>query len=348
MKGRALEVKVGILVTLCGGILAAFIILLGDFSRTEGHTVYMDVVTSANLKSGANVKIAGVLAGKVVDVSYRGGTLDETTGKPVFVRVTLHVDKAKFATLKKDAALYITSVGVLGEKYVEVHPGSPGGTPLEPGTILQGRPPMQLELITADVTAVLQTLNDLLVKNRQDLDTIITSTSTTVKAFERAAETMERLVSRNEPKLEKALNDFIAIEADAKRLLSTANHALGDGDEVKATIANLRGLTHDLRTNTRPILKDVRGALRKFGQAGDTAQEVMNDVKATVAGTTGKMNKTFEQVSLVVEDVHTLTKNLRQGRGTIGALLSDTEMYEDVKELVKDLKRHPWKFLWKQ
>ena len=36
------------------------------------------------------------------------------------------------------------------------------------------------------------------------------------------------------------------------------------------------------------------------------------------------------------------------GEGMIGALLNDREMYDDVWEMMKDFKRHPWKFLWKE
>ncbi len=30
------------------------------------------------------------------------------------------------------------------------------------------------------------------------------------------------------------------------------------------------------------------------------------------------------------------------------ALLADQELYDDVKELLADLRRHPWKFIWKE
>jgi len=40
--------------------------------------------------------------------------------------------------------------------------------------------------------------------------------------------------------------------------------------------------------------------------------------------------------------------DLRKGKGTAGALLVDEQIYDDLKELVRDLKRNPWKFFWKE
>src|SRR5690606_27558546 len=125
MNERGIEVKVGILITVCVGLLVAFVMLLGDFGVAGGAPLYLDVPTSADLKPGAPVKVAGVPAGKVMEVAYRGGALDEKTGRRVYVRVKLEVDEQKLATIYEDASFYITTQGVLGEKYVEIDPGTP-------------------------------------------------------------------------------------------------------------------------------------------------------------------------------------------------------------------------------
>ena len=43
-----------------------------------------------------------------------------------------------------------------------------------------------------------------------------------------------------------------------------------------------------------------------------------------------------------------IVAQVRRGRGTAGALVMDREIYEDIKEMVRDLKRNPWKFFWKE
>ena len=348
MKAHALEVKVGILITLCGGVLAAFIILLGDFGIANGELLYVDVPTSANLKTGAYVKISGVRAGKVTKVEFRGGEVDDETGKPVYVRVTLTIERAKFESLRKDADIFITSVGMLGEKYVEIKPGSPDMERMTPGSIIAGRPPMQIEAMTANVSSMLQSMNAILADNKTNLGDLIVATTDTIKALKNTSGKLEGLLERNEAHIDEAVRGVVSLEKDLSKLIASGNNAIGDGEELKATIKDIRLLAKDLRTNTGPILKNIRTAVTKFKGAGDTAQSVMENVEKVVGSTAGKMENTFSEVEGVVKDVKVMTQRLKSGKGTVGALLSDTEMYEDIKELVEDLKRHPWKFLWKQ
>ena len=54
------------------------------------------------------------------------------------------------------------------------------------------------------------------------------------------------------------------------------------------------------------------------------------------------------KVAAVATDAAALTQDLRRGRGTAGALLVDPQVYDDLKELTRDLKRNPWKFFWKE
>ena len=43
-----------------------------------------------------------------------------------------------------------------------------------------------------------------------------------------------------------------------------------------------------------------------------------------------------------------MVTDLRAGKGTAGALLARDELYSDLRELIRDLKRNPWKFFWKE
>ena len=42
-----------------------------------------------------------------------------------------------------------------------------------------------------------------------------------------------------------------------------------------------------------------------------------------------------------------ILKRLEAGEGTAGAMLQDKQVYDDLKNLLSDLRKHPWKMLWK-
>ena len=40
-------------------------------------------------------------------------------------------------------------------------------------------------------------------------------------------------------------------------------------------------------------------------------------------------------------------EQVESGEGSIGAFLKDEELYDDLRELIRDLKHNPWKLIWK-
>ena len=62
------------------------------------------------------------------------------------------------------------------------------------------------------------------------------------------------------------------------------------------------------------------------------------DSAATAAG----------RASTLLDNANAVVVDLRAGKGTAGALLSRDELYSDLRELLRDLKRNPWKFFWKE
>jgi len=54
------------------------------------------------------------------------------------------------------------------------------------------------------------------------------------------------------------------------------------------------------------------------------------------------------RASALLDGATAVVSDLRAGKGTAGALLSRDELYSDLRELLRDLKRNPWKFFWKE
>jgi phospholipid/cholesterol/gamma-HCH transport system substrate-binding protein len=50
----------------------------------------------------------------------------------------------------------------------------------------------------------------------------------------------------------------------------------------------------------------------------------------------------------LIDNVNGMVSDLRAGKGTAGALLAKDDIYSDLRELIRDLKRNPWKFFWKE
>jgi len=338
---RYIEAKVGLLVVVCVGILVAFVIVLGDYSAAPGATIHLDVDSSASLKPGASVKIAGVNAGKVAAVDYRGGEVDPKVGRPVYVRVTLGVDAAMLGTLRRDSRFFITTQGVLGEKYVEIDPGTGDAPPLHDGDVVIGEPPLRLELMAVNANRVLSSLARVLAENERAIDQLIGDAAASMATIRKTVDRIDGLIAGAGPKVDKALDQFSVLQADLSKTLAGVNTAIGDGSELRRTVQNVEAISARVRDEVGPIAGDARRALARVDTLGQEASGLIADARRAIEALT-------TQVGLVLADAKTIPGRLTDGQGTIGALLSDREMYDDLREMMKDLKRHPWKFIWKE
>jgi phospholipid/cholesterol/gamma-HCH transport system substrate-binding protein len=116
MERSVLDLWVGLFV--CAGIGALLVLALkignmSGFSVADTYKVYAEFDNVGGLKPRAPVKSAGVVVGRVADVSFDNETFR--------ARVTVHIDKRyKFP---KDSSASILTAGLLGEQYIGMDGG---------------------------------------------------------------------------------------------------------------------------------------------------------------------------------------------------------------------------------
>lgn len=150
---RKIELSIGIFVLIGLILLAVMIIGFGDYQYVgERYTIYAIFNYISGVVEGAPVRYAGVDVGKVLKpvilVTEDGHTK---------VRLGLGINKS--VGVKKDSEAVINSLGIIGEKYVELFPGSPGAPMLKPGDEIQGIDPIALEAVMSSAQRVLTKLD---------------------------------------------------------------------------------------------------------------------------------------------------------------------------------------------
>ncbi|MCM8774871.1 MAG: MlaD family protein [Candidatus Omnitrophica bacterium] len=134
------EVKSGILITVALVILFVLTFIVGNFARGPVSVYRVQFGYVCGLKKDAPVFYAGSDVGRVEKIEILRGP-----ARPVLVTIRIPRD----IPLRKDSQAVIDTLGLLGEKFVEVTPGTVGAPLLPPGTIIEGRDPVPMyELIT--------------------------------------------------------------------------------------------------------------------------------------------------------------------------------------------------------
>lgn len=63
--------------------------------------------------------------------------------------------------------------------------------------------------------------------------------------------------------------------------------------------------------------------------------------------TKSSISSTLENLSLVTGNLRDITSSVKDGHGTLGRILYDERLYDDLQGLTADLKANPWKLLYR-
>jgi len=337
MRERGIEFKVGILIVAAVVILGGFIFILGNFSLRSGYTLYVDYNFSGNVRAGAPVKVSGIKVGKVKDVSFMGGKLDKATGRRVYVRLELWVENRVKDSIKTDAEFFINTAGVLGEQYVEIVPGT-ADTVLEPDSVMRGTDPPRTDLIISRLYEVLDSLSRVLHDDRDAIANLISNSAS-------AAAELNTLLKENHKEMAELITSANRLANEAADVLAKVDDGMGDPRTIGRTIRDADALLVQTQKSVSTLTPSARKLLDDATRATSVVTEERVDRALDVAD---KAVVVAGKAGGLIDNVDGMVTDLRKGKGTAGALIARDEIYADLREMLRDLKRNPWKFFWKE
>lgn len=310
--GVGLEAKVGLFTTIILALLVIGLLWLSGHSLLDrSYQLEVEFSHVGGLRSGAPVQMSGVDIGRVGRVSLN------TEGR---VLVTLKLKPE--VTLRTGTQVTIGTAGLLGEKMVEIIPGS-GPEPLLPGARLHGKEPFGLENLLQETGEVLssiqgitlvltrlfadEALPDRLQKVATDLETITGNLAT----FSAELATVD---------LTAVLNNLTTITSGLARVnYEQINPLLAAAEELPVFLTKLEALI-DGFAPFQTELNLFMAELRAEGQTAERVQTILEALEPTAT------------------NLATLSTQLTEGEPNLADLLVTTkEMLESVQEITTGL-----------
>jgi phospholipid/cholesterol/gamma-HCH transport system substrate-binding protein len=335
---RSVEVKVGALILVSLAILGVFILVMGGLTFQKTYAVYVDFDNPGALQSGAAVRIAGVKVGSVEELQFIG-RVDPGTGRRVLVRAKVGIERRVRESVHSDADFYVTSQGVLGEQFLAIDPGSPDKPALAEGAVVKGIDPPRLDLFLAKAYEMLDTMLGGLKNNREALGDIIANTAGLLRG-------LNVIVSGNRERIDRIVANVEQATVEAKELAHDARTNYVDNPKLLRTVDNIDKLTEQIQKDAGPMLADAREALANLNRLSATVGDAKEQEKIRRA--LGDVAQLAERANATAADAQAIVAHIKKGKGTIGALVMDEEIYDDMQEMIRDLKHNPWKFLWRE
>jgi len=221
-RDNGLELKVGSFVLMAVIALTFFIIRVSDLSVFEkGRHLQVVFGFASGLREAAPVRLAGVEVGLIKKLQV---FIDSSDGGRTKVRVNVWI-KDNIA-IPSDSTVTINQLGILGEKYLEIIPGTSAEAVKEDGVIV-GHDPVPIEKITEKV------------------DGLVSKIEVTIDSVNSGL-----LTDKNKKSLQDALEGFAALGTDLKEGRGTLGKLLTD----ESIYNNLDDLTADLKGNPWKLL----------------------------------------------------------------------------------------------
>lgn len=309
------KLKAGLVITIACLALLVAVFFAGNIEKmfspkAELKVAFRDV---RGLRRGAPVWIFGTEVGSVRNIH-----LDPVHG----AIVTVSINESALTFLKKDSQASIMTMGLLGDKYIELNAGSPGAQPLQSGELIKGTEPIQFSQIMETTGVAIEKMGDFINK----LDIIVTK------------------MEKGEGTLAKFFTDP-AIYNNLNKSTETLSVLL---ENIRNSEGTLKMLIEDPSLYKKAVttLSSVEEFSKKLNESSGTLKKLIEDPELY-----GNLNQAALRLSSILEGV-------QKGKGTAGAFLSDEELAKDLRDflleikklsselesLAKDIKEHPKKY----
>ena len=267
-----------------GGLmmLGAAIFTLGHFNfSSEDDTVfYANFKQVLGLAPQADVRLNGVPIGKVDDL------VSDAKGVTAILRVNPEVK------IPTDSKIMITSVGVMGEKFVNIIPSTDNGEYVKNGNVMFGEDEANMNAMFENLNKVMNKVEGLLgeVQNIVGNDTFQKSVVVMSENMKEASahitgmtEVMERLAVNNESNVNGMVEQLNATLASMQRSMETVEHMMNNVDSVAGdpqTAADLRETLKNISDTTKNVAHMAESMDKVVSDP-----KVADDLKATISNT---------------------------------------------------------------
>lgn len=336
---RSIEVKVGLLILATLGLLAAFILVMGGINFQPKYLLRVGFSDPGGLQSGAPVRVAGVKVGSVEAMEFVGGGKDAKGVEQPMVYARVRIEKRYQTKITEGSVFYITTAGLLGEQYLAVDAGKADKPPLGDGASIRGLDPPRLDRVLAEAYGLLMLAVEGVHEHKDALRDVVVGLGKTLKG---TGEFMEG----NKAHLDSVVANADQLSGDAVDTLQEARRKYVDNPKIDQILANVDQLVASANRDVPPLLQDGRGAVadvRRVVNAVGSEEQV-----ARIKSALDDVSTIASDAKVAVKDAKTVVSHIKQGRGSIGALLMDEQLFDDLQEMARDLKHNPWKFFWKE
>ncbi|MDY7230195.1 MlaD family protein [Hyalangium rubrum] len=340
---RSLAWRAGLFVA--GGLVLAAVVVffIGQQTRLfEKQVTYRAFFPNVEgLTEESPVWIGGLEVGRVVGIAFADNGADHR------IEVQIELSEKYANRVREDSIARLSSLGVLGEKAVDITLGDPKLPAMPSGGVLRSGS-------GGDLNTLMQAAGEIM----DDSKAISRSLRVAVEAYSdpqiaadvagtvRSLRALLEEVEKGDGVLHALVYDKEAGRQVREVMASTAQAA----QRIDSAVGHVEALLEEVRKGDGTAHALIYGqegakALSELGAAAGQLAGLIEDAKQSPNGAVhqlvyGDARGMFADLGSAAADIKKITSTVASGEGTVGGLISDPTVYEDLRQVLGNVKRN--------
>ncbi|MCC5875740.1 MAG: MCE family protein [Candidatus Sumerlaeia bacterium] len=325
---RKTELIVGLFVLFSFITLMVMSFLIKGGTGPGSYQFQMEFEDVSGLDIGSPVLVSGFRTGQVVSMR---SAFDEEDQHPI-VMVTARVSRT--IPIYRDAHAVMNQQGFIGDKQLEINPGTPSAGEISRNEIISASPFSALaqflpggEEAFDDVQGILRNIRAI-TEDRERLDNI----DRVIANLAEMTEELTSMVEENRETFRLALDNIEKVSARSIKVAENAEKVLQRTDQKMDQIGSeVQTLLADFgRTNTL-LLERIESISNKADSIGVNAEGLLMESREELERISGNFVATSDKINRLLDEINT-------GEGTAGMLLRDPQPFNDLKDSMAALR----------
>ncbi len=321
-------------------IIAMFIIVRGQFERTDSYHTYFTNV--AGLRPGAAVVYEGYIIGAVEDIT------PEATDTGMTFRIDLEVSQGW--AIPQDSMAEIAALSLLSAQSIQIEAGT--GTALAPDSLIPSRPATNLmaelgrtadqfaQIASTSLVPLLETVDDLL---QEDAREALAGLTNLTKSVNDGVPQIIETVGRTANNLEQASQSVVSMAGDEtkSKVDEALNNVMAAADNINAASLSLKQASTEAGTAVTEVsqslseswLRDVDQILGRIDNSAATLEAITKSALASTdavgAFASGDVQN---KIMKLIDDVEIIRANLEVASESVMVATDNAANLSDISE----------------
>ncbi len=301
------EIKVGVVMVLVAVLFLTALVFVGGVNifRRKKVTYMTYFKFAGGLEPGSFVRFGGLKVGTV-----RSAEIDPRDSTRIRIRLMVWGS----TPIRTDSKARISTLGFLGENYVEISPGTRASPLLPPGSEIPVLEVVQLadvfnnvNNVTVNANKLVNDLDDKFLVLANTANQLISNLNAVVSPenrqhFESVLANADAMLAESRPRVEKTLGNLQAASAKLSPTMDHADQAIG---RVNTLTGNLNGVVTENRAELHEALLRLRESLV-------SVRGLIATLDATLEENRANLDETLDNVRVSSENLKEFTDTVKR------------------------------------